>query len=100
MSIYGARFQTKTRRSEGRLFRGYATAGGLFAYVAWVREKRREQGQDEVKLMFTDLKEAHLNTKCDEELMGRIAGRVQEVWEVCQAEEMVIWTEQSIVQRR
>ena len=43
----------------------------LFAYVAGVREKRREQGQDEVKLM---------------------SARIQEVWEVCQSEEMVLWS--------
>ena len=30
-------------------------------------EKSREHGQDEVKLMFIDVKKAHLNTKCDEE---------------------------------
>ena len=38
----------------------------LFAYVAGVREKRREQGQDEVKLMFIELKKSHFNEKCDE----------------------------------
>ena len=32
-----------------------------------VREKRREQGHDEVKLMFVDVRKAHLNAKCDEE---------------------------------
>ena len=39
----------------------------LFAHVAVVREKRREQGQTEVKLMFIDVKKVHLNAKCDEE---------------------------------
>ena len=39
----------------------------LFAFVAGVREKRRAQGHDEVKLMFVDVKKAHLNAKCDEE---------------------------------
>ena len=39
----------------------------LFAFVAGVREKRRAQGDDEVKLMFVDAKKAHLNAKCDEE---------------------------------
>ena len=39
----------------------------LFACVAGVREKRREQGQDEVTLMFIDVKNAHLNAKCDED---------------------------------
>ena len=32
-----------------------------------VREKRREHGQDLVKLMFIDVKIAHLETKCEEE---------------------------------
>ena len=39
----------------------------LFAFVAGVREKRRAQGHDEVKLMCVDVKKAHLNAKCDEE---------------------------------
>ena len=39
----------------------------LFAFVAGVRENRRAQGHDEVKLMFVDVKKAHLNAKCDEE---------------------------------
>ena len=39
----------------------------LFAFVAGMREKRRVQGYDEVKLMFVDVKKAHLNAKCDEE---------------------------------
>ena len=39
----------------------------LFAFVAGMREKRRAQGHDEVKLMFVDVKKAHLNAKCDEE---------------------------------
>ena len=39
----------------------------LFAFVAGMREKRRVQGHDEVKLMFVDVKQAHLSAKCDEE---------------------------------
>ena len=39
----------------------------LFAFVAGMREKRRAQGHDEVKLVFVDVKKAHLNAKCDEE---------------------------------
>ena len=39
----------------------------LFAFVEGVSEKRRAQGHDEVKLMFVDVKKAHLNAKCDEE---------------------------------
>ena len=38
----------------------------MFAYVAGVREKSREQGQDEVKLTFIDVQKAHANTKCEE----------------------------------
>ena len=39
----------------------------LFASAAGVRENRREQGQDEVKPMFVDVKKAHLNAECGEE---------------------------------
>ena len=39
----------------------------LFAFVAGMREKRRAQGHDEMKLMFVDVKKTHLNAKCDEE---------------------------------
>ena len=39
----------------------------LFACVAGVREKRREQGQDEEKHMFTDVKQAHFVAKCEQE---------------------------------
>ena len=56
-----------TRGSEGRLVRGGApleAKKALFANIAGVREKRREQGRDEMKLMFIG---AHLNAICDEE---------------------------------
>ena len=65
-----ARDFTQRRWSEGRIVRGDATAGGkdsAVVYIAGVREKRREQGQDEVKLLFIDVKKAHLNAKGDEE---------------------------------
>ena len=38
-----------------------------FANVAGAREKRREQGQDEVMLLCIDVKKAHRNAICDEE---------------------------------
>ena len=37
-----------------------------FAYVAAVREKRQEQGHDEVKLVFIVVKNAHFNAKWTE----------------------------------
>ena len=69
MSTCGARLQTKTRGSEGRLVRGDAAGGkeNIFAYVAGVSKKRQEHGQDEVKLIFIDVQKAHFNTKCDEQ---------------------------------
>ena len=54
-------------RREGRFVRGEAAKRKLFAYVAGVREKRREQGQDEEKHMFTDVKQAHFIAKFDQE---------------------------------
>ena len=38
----------------------------LFAFMA-VRERWRERGLAEVKPMFSDVKKAHLNARCDEE---------------------------------
>ena len=37
---------------------------GKKALFAVVREKRREHGQDEVKLTFIDVETAHFNAKC------------------------------------
>ena len=39
----------------------------LFACVAKVHEKGREQDQEEVKLKFIDVTKAHHNAKCDDE---------------------------------
>ena len=64
------------------------------AFVAAVREKRREQGQDGVELMFIDVMIAQLNSKCDEEEGVELR---QEVWEVCEAEVMAIWNEKGSV---
>jgi len=39
----------------------------LFALIAGERGRRRRRGMDEMKLMYIDVKKAHLNAKCDEE---------------------------------
>ena len=39
----------------------------FFAFVAGMRDKRRPQCRDGVKLMFIDVKKAHSKAKCDEE---------------------------------
>ena len=39
----------------------------LFRMVAAVRGVRRRKGKEEIKLMYVDVKKAHLNAKCDEE---------------------------------
>ena len=69
----------------------------LFAFVAGVREKRRTQGHEEVKLMFVDVKKAHLNAKVRRGRMGRAAGRIQKIWEVRQVEEMALRDEKGSV---
>ena len=78
MQIGGARLQTKASRTKrDDLFAAMLpleAKKALFAFVAGVREKRRAQGHDEVGLMFVDVKKVHLNAKCDEEEMGRVAG--------------------------
>ena len=58
MSTRGARFQTKTTGSEGGLVRGLEAKKHCLHTL---------QEQDEAKLMFIDVKKAHLNAKCDEE---------------------------------
>ena len=39
----------------------------VFAHQARLREWRRQSGQEEVKVTFGDVKEAHLNSKCCED---------------------------------
>ena len=50
---------------------------GLFAFVAGMREKRRAQGHDEVKLMFVDVKKGTSQREVRRGRMGRAAGRIQ-----------------------
>ena len=45
-----------------------------------MREKKREQGQDEVKLMFIDVKKAHFNAKCDEEEWFELLDEFEKFW--------------------
>ena len=95
-----AREFTPRREGPDDLFAAMPPLGAqraLFAYVAGVRAKRRDQGQDEVELMCIDEKRAHLFAKCDEEERGRIDRRTQQVCEVCQAEEVNTWSEGGIV---
>ena len=39
----------------------------MFRMVAGMRGQRRRKGLSEVKLMFIDVRKAHLNAVCDEE---------------------------------
>ena len=39
----------------------------MFRMTSGVRGIRRRSGKEEVKLMFIDVRKAHLNAKCDEE---------------------------------
>ena len=55
----GTRHQAQTKRTEAK--------EALFAFVAGAREKRRFRGLAEMKLMFVDVKKAHVNARCDEE---------------------------------
>ena len=66
----------------------------LFAFVAGVREKRRAQGHDEVKLMFVDVKKAHLNATCDEEEWVELPNEFKNFGRYEQVEEMAIRNEQ------
>ena len=69
----------------------------FFAFVAGMREKRRVQGHDEVKLMFVDVKKAHLNAKCDEEEGVELLDEFKKHWEVRQIAEMAVRDEKGSV---
>ena len=77
MQIDGARFPTPKREgTRDDLFAAMPPLEAnkaLFAFVAGMREKRRVQGHDEVKLMFLDVKKAHFNAKCDEKEWVQLA---------------------------
>ena len=68
----------------------------LFAFVAGVREKRPAHAHEEVKLMFVDVKKAHLNAKCDEEEWVELPDEFKKI-EVRQVEEMAIRDEKGSV---
>ena len=71
MPAGGSRLQANTRRDRGTTCFAAVppleAEKALFALVAGAREKRRERGLAEVKLMFDDVKKAHLNARCVEE---------------------------------
>ena len=69
----------------------------LFAFVAGVREKGRAQGNDEVKLMFVDVKKGASQREVRRGRMGRATERIQQIWEVRQVEEMAIRDEKGSV---
>ena len=50
----------------------------LFAFVAGPREKRRQRGLAEMKLVFVDVKKAHLNARCDEEERVKLPDEFEE----------------------
>ena len=66
----------------------------LFAFVAGVREKRLTQGDEEVKLMFVDVKKGTSQREVRRGRMGGSAERIQNFWEVRQIEEMVVRDEE------
>ena len=67
--------------------------------AAGVRENQLEQGQDDVKLMFTDVQKAHVNSKCEEEEWVELPNEFKNL-EVCQAEEVFVRDEESSVRMR
>ena len=50
----------------------------MFRMVAGMRGQRRRKGLEEVKLMFIDVRKAHLNVECDEEEWVQLP---EEFWE-------------------
>ena len=50
-----------------------------------------------MKLMFVEVKKAHLNAKCDEEEWVELPDEFIKFWEVRQIEEMAVWDEKGSV---
>ena len=50
----------------------------LFAFLGGVRERRRERGLVEAKLMFVDVMETHFNPRCDEEEWVELPDELEE----------------------
>ena len=50
----------------------------MFRMVAGVRGQRRRKGLAEVKLMFTDVRKAHMNAMCEDEEWVQLP---EEIWE-------------------
>ena len=68
--LVGRDFKGKNKEEREDLFAAMPpleTKKLLFRMVAAARGQRRRKGAKEMKLMFIDVRKAHLNAKCDEE---------------------------------
>ena len=74
-------FKVKNERNRDDLFAAMPPLEAkkmLFRMTAGVRGWRRRNNKEEVKLMFIDVKKAHLNARCDEEEWVELP---EEFWE-------------------
>ena len=63
-------FKVKNEKARDDLFASMPPLEAkkmMFRMTAGVRGWRRRNNKEEIKLMFIDVKKAHLNAKCDEE---------------------------------
>ena len=85
VSTRGSWHQAETRWSEDDLFAAmppFEAKNALFAHVAGVGEKRRQQGQEEVKVMFVDLKKVHLTSASTKKELKRMRSKMSECYGV------------------
>ncbi|MEM8827096.1 MAG: hypothetical protein AAGD40_09285, partial [Pseudomonadota bacterium] len=79
--LVGRDFKTKVGRKQEELFAAMPPLEAkklLFRMAARVRGARRRKGLEEIKLMFIDVRKAHLNAKCEDEEWVELP---EEFWE-------------------
>ena len=95
-------FQPKREGSRDDLFAAMPAVEAKKVFYSGslqgMREKRRVQGHDEVKLMFVDVRKAHLNVKCDDEELVELPDEFKTNWELRQVEEMAVRDEKGSVE--
>ena len=86
-------FKPKREENPGEMFAAMPPLEAkklLFRMAAGVRGWRKRKGAAEIKLMFIDVRKAHLNAVCDEEAWVELPEEFLGMWPLRQVEEMVI----------
>jgi len=95
--LWGGVFKVKGGGARGDLFASMPPLEAkkmLFRLTAGVRGWRRRRGMKEIKLMFIDVRKAHLNAKCEEEEWVELPEEMWKWGEVREVETMAVWNEE------